>query len=101
VNETSHAIDATGDRWILTGPLTMDSAASVLSSSRDMRLPSSGIVDLGRLDAVDSAAVAVLIAWKRRAKAEGAPMAFLNIPPTMASLANLYGVEELLQAAIV
>ena len=101
MNEASHAIDATGDRWILTGPLTMDSAASVLSSSRDIALPASGVADLGRLDPVDSAAVAVLIAWKRRAKAEGAQLVFTNIPPTMTSLANLYGVEELLQEAAV
>ena len=101
MNETAHAIDAAGDRWSLTGPLTMDSAASVLSSSRDMPLPSSGVIDLGRLDAVDSAAVAVLLAWKRRAESEGAPLVFENIPPTMISLADLYGVEELLQGTTV
>jgi ABC-type transporter Mla MlaB component len=48
---------------------------------------------------IDSAGVAVLLEWKRRAVAEGVDLAFENVPPTMASLAELYGVDGLLSPA--
>jgi phospholipid transport system transporter-binding protein len=43
--------------------------------------------------------VAILLEWKRRALAEGMQLAFENVPPTMISLAELYGVDELLSRA--
>ena len=38
----------------------------------------------------------ILLEWKRRALAEDKPISFQNIPPSMTSLAALYGVDELL-----
>src|SRR5271165_535324 len=86
---------AAGERWSLAGALTVDTAASVLRSSRAVALPKSGIVDLGGLDAVDSAAVAVLLAWRRRAEHEGLELSFAGAPANLGALAELYGVEEL------
>jgi len=43
--------------------------------------------------------VAILLEWKRRAAAERTQLAFENVPPTMVSLAELYGVAELLSHA--
>jgi phospholipid transport system transporter-binding protein len=85
---------AAGERWLLAGALTVDTAASVLESSRDAALPKSGIVDLSGLDAVDSAAVAVLLAWRRRAAVEGVKLSFIGTPKNLGALAELYGVEE-------
>lgn len=87
---------AAGERWLLAGALTVDTAASVLRSSRGAALPKSGIVDLGGLDAVDSAAVAVLLAWLRRAELEGVELSFSGVPASLVALAELYGVEELI-----
>jgi phospholipid transport system transporter-binding protein len=86
---------AAGERWLLAGPLTVDTAASVLRSSRKAALPKTGIVDLTGLDQVDSAAVAVLLAWQRRAAIEGVALSFNGAPPSLAALAELYGVAEL------
>ena len=87
---------AAGDAWSVSGALTIDSAARVLAASRDAPLPPSGTVALGDVRAVDSAAVALLLAWKRRAAAEGKTLAFTGIPPSLKALAALYGVEALL-----
>jgi len=85
-----------GARWVLSGALTMDSAAPVLAASRQAALPSSGVIALGGVDRVDSAGVAVLLAWKTRALAEGKPLSFAEVPRSLAALAELYGVVELL-----
>lgn len=86
-------------RWVLAGPLTINNVASVLAASVGTPLPATGKVDLQAVDPVDSAGVAILVEWKRRAAAESVRLAFENVPPTMASLAELYGVDDLLSSA--
>jgi phospholipid transport system transporter-binding protein len=86
---------AAGERWLLAGALTVDTAASVLESSRKAALPKTGTVDLSGLDHVDSAAVAVLLAWQRRAAIEGVALSFSGAPASLPALARLYGVEDL------
>jgi len=96
MTERDNATFSGGERWSIEGALTIDSAARVFAASRDASLPSSGTVALDRVHIVDSAAVALLLAWKRRAADEGKKLAFIGIPPSLAALAALYGVEELL-----
>ena len=54
------------------------------------------VIDLGGLQAADSSAVAVLLAWKRAARKSGAALAYVNVPAGLQSLAALYGVDALL-----
>jgi phospholipid transport system transporter-binding protein len=89
---------ASGARWAVTGALTVDSAAEVLDASRDAELPATGVVALGGAHPVDSAAVAVLLSWKRRAAGEGRSLTFVDAPASLKALAELYGVEDLLEA---
>jgi phospholipid transport system transporter-binding protein len=96
VTERDNATFSGGERWSIEGALTIDSAARVFATSRDASLPSSGMVGLDRVHVVDSAAVALLLAWKRRAADEGKALRFTGIPLNLAALAALYGVEELL-----
>jgi phospholipid transport system transporter-binding protein len=91
---------AAGDRWLLAGALTVDTAASVVESSREAALPKTGIVDLSGVDVVDSAAVAVLLAWRRRAAVEGVELSFIGAPASLAALAELYDVENLISPKI-
>ena len=96
MTEGKARLDASGDRWAVSGSLTMDSTSELLDASAASALPAAGIVDLAGVDRVDSAGVAVLLAWKRRAAAEAKPLVFAGVPESMASLAQLYGVQELL-----
>jgi phospholipid transport system transporter-binding protein len=57
-------------------------------------------IDLAQLTAVDSAAVATLLAWQRAAHALGRKLTFFNLPANLRSLAQLYGVADLLQSAV-
>jgi phospholipid transport system transporter-binding protein len=90
------APDADGGRWSYLGALTCANAGHVLAAAAALPLPSAGEVDLGDIGAVDSAAVAVMLALKRRAVAEGRPLTFANVSPALSALAELYGVEEIL-----
>ena len=74
----------------------MDTAESLLEVSREMPFPASGVIDLQNVEVVDSAGVAVLLAWKRRAIGEGTRIVFEGLPKTLTTLAELYGVEDLL-----
>ena len=99
VEPVAQVLRADDGRWVLAGPLTISNVAGVLAASAGMPLPSTGRVDLEKVDPVDSAGVAILLEWKRRALAEGMQLAFDNVPPAMISLAELYGVDELLSPA--
>jgi phospholipid transport system transporter-binding protein len=85
-------------QWLAVGPLTVDSAATLLAASTASPLPETGIVDLARVERVDSACVALMLAWKRRAAAEHKRLVFAGVPESVTSLAILYGVWELLDA---
>jgi phospholipid transport system transporter-binding protein len=84
-----------GASWRFEGALTLDNAAAVLAASESLALPRTGRVDLSAMSIADSAALAVLFALKRRAKAHRHALAFEGIPASLASLARVYGVDEL------
>ncbi len=56
-------------------------------------------IDLGSLTALDSAAVATLVAWQRAAQAKGSQLQFTQVPASLKSLAQLYGADLLLSEA--
>lgn len=86
---------ATDGGWCYTGDLTLDNAAAVLEASKALALPAGGAVDVSGLRHADSAALAVLIALKRRAAREHVELALAGMPPPLRSLAMVYGVDEL------
>lgn len=95
----SSAFTAEGDRWTFRGVLTFDGAMAVLDASSSLPLPKSGVVDLSGLAHADSAALAVLLALRRRAKAEHHhPLRFTGVPAMLDSLARVYGIEDLIVA---
>jgi phospholipid transport system transporter-binding protein len=88
-----------GERWTFSGALTFDNAPVVLDAAAELALPSSGIVDLSGLVHADSAALAVLLALRRRATAENrTPLSFVAVPPMLDSLARVYDLETLVVA---
>ena len=77
--------------------ITNENAASLLE--RGLAAVRSGDIafDLAGVTAVDSAAVALLLAWQRAAAEQGKKLTFGGVPAGIASLAQLYGVDGLLQ----
>ncbi|HTL77164.1 MAG TPA: STAS domain-containing protein [Casimicrobiaceae bacterium] len=84
-----------GNAWRFEGALTFDDAAPVFATSAAVALPAEGI-DFSGMTRADSSALAVVIALRRRAAAEGRTLPLRNLPPSLRSLAVVYGVEELI-----
>ncbi|NIF40315.1 STAS domain-containing protein [Burkholderia sp. Tr-862] len=76
--------------------LTVASAKSALADGLARIDAGATAVDCAALTQFDSSALAVLLAWQRAAKARGATLDILNLPPKLASLANAYGVDALI-----
>lgn len=83
----------------LPATLTDREARAVLASlTQAMQGEPAGavVVDASALDQFDSSALAVLLECQRAARAAGRDFAVHQPSPKLASLARLYGVEELL-----
>src|ERR1700722_7105850 len=77
-------------------PLTLATATAVYGAG-GARIGAGGTqVDCALLRQFDSAALAVLLGWRRVAQGRGATLQFLNLPAQLASLAGAYGIESLL-----
>jgi phospholipid transport system transporter-binding protein len=92
-------IEQQADRLIVTVPMVTANAPALLAKGRAAMPSGACVVDLGRVAEADSSALAVMLGWLRAAAAAGVDLRFVAVPPGVASLAELYGVAELLPRA--
>ena len=88
-----------GNRFLLDGELTADTVPLVLAGTPAQDRAAVEVVDFAGVTEVDSAAVALALAWLREARAGGRTLRFENLPPAMAKLARLYAVADLIPGA--
>jgi len=85
----------------LTGALSFETIPSVLAQSAEYAargdLPDCLTIDFSEITGVDSSAVALLLEWRRQAAQRGKRLEFVNLPPNLVALAELYGVADLIQ----
>lgn len=92
-----------GNRLVLSGPVTLANAAQVLEEGRGhlaegRRRADEGVrvVDLAGVTEMDSALLALLLAWQREARERDRALEFANVPESLRTIARLYGVQGLL-----
>jgi len=85
-----------GRRMMLSGPLTLSNVARVLEEGRQHLEEGVRQVDLGEVTELDSALLALLLAWLRDARARQREISFVNLPESLQTIARLYGVDSLL-----
>ena len=85
-----------GGRCTVQGPITLDNVVAVLAEGNGQFTASEVTVDLAAVTDVDSAALSLLLEWRREAGRNGRVIRYLNLPANLKSLAELYGVIELL-----
>lgn len=89
-------ISEVGDRLEVSGAMTFAGAANLLEQGRGLLKDARIIIDLSGVREVDSSSLALVFAWQRAANAAGKRIVIVNPPQNLVSLADLYGVTELL-----
>ena len=92
---------AAGEVLRLEGNLSYETIPAVLAETAQFAaradLPQTIRIDFAGVTGVDSAAVALLLEWRRMALARQKVLLFENLPANLLALARLYGVAELIQ----
>ena len=91
-------ISCNAGRCVLQGPVTMANVTRVLEESARVFQGPEVTVDLSGVTEVDSAAVSLLLEWRRAAAAVNRRIEYTNVPANLRSLADLYGVAGLIGA---
>lgn len=85
-----------GDRLYVSGPVTLANVAGLLEEARAPLADGVRAVDLGEVTELDSSLLAALFSWQREAKDRGGALSFTHLPQDLLTLAQLYGVAQLL-----
>jgi phospholipid transport system transporter-binding protein len=87
-----------GERLVLSGAVTLGNVAALLDEGRRHVDEVVRTVDLGEVSEMDSALLALLLAWLREARARGRTLELVRPPEALRTIAKLYGVDSLLPA---
>jgi phospholipid transport system transporter-binding protein len=85
-----------GDRIEVGGAMTLPAATALLGEGAAFLGRGDAVFDLGGVTEVDSSGLAVIFGWQREAKRLNRDIRIVNPPPSLKSLADVYGVSELL-----
>jgi len=80
----------------VSGVMTISSASRLLVAGTEAIDAAVTTFDLSAVTDVDSAGLAVMFAWLRRAKDRNVALMFCNLPKSLDSLAAVYDVADLL-----
>ena len=89
-------IEREGERLVVKVPLVMANASGLLEADHSALQPGEQIFDFSAVTEADSSALAVMLGWLRAATLSRSTVKFAHIPAGVRSLAELYGVTELL-----
>ncbi|MEO8938615.1 MAG: STAS domain-containing protein [Burkholderiaceae bacterium] len=85
--------------YSIPGAITMTNASQSLADLCKAVDAGETDIDLGSLAHSDSSALAVVLATIRHGQASGKALHVSAMPPALQSLAKLYGVQDLIDAA--
>jgi phospholipid transport system transporter-binding protein len=89
----------TGDRLTVAGTMTLAVAPALLAEGTAALTGSETVFDLAQVAEVDSSGLAVLFGWLRAAKDQGKTIRVANPPKNLLSLAEVYGVADMIPNA--
>lgn len=83
-------------RLVVRGRLTIATVPALFETGLQHLTSEDLLVDFSQVEAVDSAAVSMLLGWLRAAQRNERTLRVTGLPEDLLSLADLYGVTELL-----
>ena len=84
------------DRMVIAGPATLRNITQLLEVGFAQVREGVAVVDLAEVTELDSSLLAATLAWIREARTLHRALVIANPPKGLQTLAQLYGVEELL-----
>ncbi len=84
-----------GNRYLIDGPVTLDNVGALIAEGTAFD-GDRVIVDLAGVTRADSSGLSLLLEWTRRFSGSGRQIAFANLSDNLRSLADLYGVADLI-----
>lgn len=88
-----------GDRMFIAGPATLQNITGLLEEGLVQVRSGAEVVDLAEVSELDSSLLAAILAWIREARLQNHTLMVANLPKGLQTLAELYGVVELLPTA--
>ncbi|ODV12951.1 MAG: NTP-binding protein [Thiobacillus sp. SCN 64-317] len=82
----------------MTGAVTVDSVGGLLRELQPQLEKGIDTLDFSGVESADSAALALMFSAMRQARRAGRTLTFTGLPPSFTTLAELYGVSDLLTA---
>lgn len=80
----------------IAGDVNQLTVPALLPAGEALMAQADRVVNLSGVEAVDSSALAVLLAWMRAARGAGRQLRIVDAPEAFISLASLYGVSAIL-----
>jgi phospholipid transport system transporter-binding protein len=84
------------NRWNIIGDVIIGTVPAILESSKSLPIAVDTMVDFSKVNNIDTSAISLILEWKRRAQQEKQALKFVNLPASLISLTQLYGVAELI-----
>jgi phospholipid transport system transporter-binding protein len=83
------------NRYFIEGPVTLHNVEQFIANGATFE-GTNPVVDFARVTTVDSSAVSLMLEWIRHFNSTGRKISFINLTPSLRSLAELYGVIDLI-----
>ncbi|MCK8516266.1 STAS domain-containing protein [Methylonatrum kenyense] len=94
---TGELVRVDGQGYALRGELGFQSVTALWrQAERDVDFSAATALDLQAVQRSDSAGVAFLLAWVRRARQQGGAVTFTRVPEQIRAIAGTCGVREIL-----
>ena len=82
--------------WALSGDVVIATVSDILAASKSLNMAADTTVDFAQVNDIDTATISLILEWQRRAQKENQTLKLVNLPVNLLSLAQLYGVAELI-----
>ncbi len=92
-------ISRQGDRYLIEGPVTLAGVSALLDEGSRTLEGNPVVVDFSGVTEADSSAISLMLEWTRRMHASNRQICFTNLGGSLVSIANLYGVTDLIPVA--
>ncbi len=84
------------NRWNVSGDVLIGAVSSLLTASKSLTFKADTTIDFAQVTDIDTSTISLILEWKRRAQRERQNIVLTKLPENLKSLAQLYGVDELI-----